>query len=228
MSLQYPIGIIEQGQIIKRPITINAGEIKHSSQLLLLSFSDINQCPSPTHTLSHTQTHISLTDWRCCVYLRKRFNVCEGGVQTWGGKDKRRRRRFSRAEINEMWQAATLLIIMTQLSQPYFRKIKQPYGKLACLGGGAGGGRSVCVCVKINKLVVFRWAFCFSPPPFCFPPSSTSLSFDMVMAPNWWRHFTHSVTTLLASDINTSSSITQEAPPSCLLSIGWAGNCLIS
>lgn len=73
MSLRYPIGIIEPGQMIKRPITINAGEIKNSSQLLLLSFSDVNQCPSP----------ISLTDWDCCVYLRgkNRFDTSKGGVR---------------------------------------------------------------------------------------------------------------------------------------------------
>ncbi len=53
VSLRYPIGIIEQGQMIKRPITINAGEIKNSSQLLLLSFSNVNQCPSLTHTHTH-------------------------------------------------------------------------------------------------------------------------------------------------------------------------------
>ncbi|TNN74500.1 hypothetical protein EYF80_015280 [Liparis tanakae] len=41
---------------------------------------------------------------------------------------------------------------MTQLSQPYFRKIKRPYGKLACLEGGAGGERER-ECVRVVYLV---------------------------------------------------------------------------
>lgn len=209
--------------MIKRPITINAGEIKNSSQLLLLSFSNVNQHPSPPLPYTHTHTHTSLTDWNCCVYLRKRFDVSKGGVNTWGGEDRRRRRRFSRAEIDEMWQAATLLISMTQLSQPYFRKIKQPYGKLGCLGGGAGGARRVCV--KMNKLVVCRWALCFSPPPTILSLwhgngsklMKTLHSFGDNSSGKWHKRL-----------LQASSSITHEDPPSCLLGIGWAGNCLIS
>lgn len=159
-------------------------------------------------------------------------------TRRWRQKKGRRRRRwFSsiRAEIDEMWQVATLLISMTQLSQPYFRKIKRPYGKLACLKEGGRGWRSegyVYVCVKMNKLVVCRWPFCFSPPPICSPPLSTILSF-------WHGNGSKLMKTLHSfSDNSTgkrhkhflhaSSSITHKAPPFCPLGIGWAGSCLIS
>ena len=66
VSLRHPIGIIEQGQMIKGPMTINAGEIKNSSHLLHLAFSGVSQCSSPP--FRPTQV---LKDWDWGLYLRR-------------------------------------------------------------------------------------------------------------------------------------------------------------
>lgn len=149
VSLCYSIGIIEVGQMIKRPITINAGEIKNSSHLLHLSFSDINHSPSLIYPRSC---------WGClgmpCLFKEKSSDISKENkdLRRWRQPQTRRRRRRSRgwwwfrsirAGPDEMWQSATLLkhllISMTQLSRPYFSKIKRPYGKLACPQGRGRG-----------------------------------------------------------------------------------------
>lgn len=187
--------------------------------------------------------HITLTDWNWCVYLKKKvwhLRRRSEETQVKAGEEEEEAQQYQswdRWDVTGCHSSQNLLISMTQLSQPYFRKIKQPYGKLGCLGWGEGQEERsvcvrVCVCVKMNKLVVCRWTFCFSPPPICYPPSSTILSF-------WHGNGSKLMKTLHSfSDNSTgkrhkhflhaSSSITHETPPFCLLGIGWAGSCLIS
>lgn len=186
--------------------------------------------------------------FRKAVFIQgKRLDIWKENkdLKRWRWEQTRRRRSRRRwgwfgsisAGPQEMWQSATLLkhllISMTQLSQPYFSKIKRPYGKRAGpRGKGRGGDRSARPCLQMNKLVVCRCSSGSLLPPFGSPLSSTLPSFDMIMAPNWWRHFSHPVTTQLASDINTSSTPPRASimagtlPPA--LSSGTGQSCLIS
>lgn len=241
VSQRYPIGIIEQGQMIKGPMTINAGEIKNSSHLLHLSFSSVSQCPSPP--FRHTQF---LKDWDCCVYLRKRCDISGRGRGVKRAEEVKaadeeeeevvqeyQRWWSDRWDVTECHSPQHPLISMTQLSQPYFSEIKRPYGKRACPRGEEREESGACMCVETNKLAVCRWSSVSLLPPFGSPPSNTILSF-------WHGNGSKLMKTLHSfSDnstgerhkhfLHTSSRINhQEAPPTCTPGAGWAGSCLIS
>lgn len=61
--------------------------------------------------------------------------------------------------------------------------------------GGAGGERGWRLSALINELVVCRWYSAWLLPLPARLLQAPSSPFDMVMSPNWWRHFTHTLTT---------------------------------
>lgn len=82
-------------------------------------------------------------------------------------------------EADATWQTATLFISMTQLSQAYFSRIKQPYGKPVSEPEGRGGAGGECQCKgeRVNKWVCsMQMLFGLTPPPAGLPPPGTVLS----------------------------------------------------
>lgn len=137
-----------------------------------------------------------------------------------------RERRFSsiKAEIDEMWQTATLLSTFSSAWHSCHSPISGKLNGLTVNWPAWREGLVECVCVKWIGLYADGLSASLLPQsvPLLQAPSSP---FDMVMGPNWWRHFTHSVTTLLASDINTSStpphpSLMKTLPSACLALAG--------
>ena len=121
-------------------------------------------------------------------------------MKTRRDREKRRRRCGSiSAGPREMWQSATLLkpllISTTQLSQPYFTKIKRPYGKRAWpRGKGRGLERTY-----VNKLAVCRCSSGSLLPQFGSPLSSSLFSF-------WHDNGSELMKTLQSPSDNTAAA----------------------
>lgn len=126
---------------------------------------------------------------------------------------------------------------------PISAKLNSLTGSWSASRKGGGGfrdrrGPEVSVWVwgvsaLINELVVCRW-YSASLLPLLQAPSSP---FDMVMAPNWWRHFTHWLTTSTGEPHKASPRLPPTSPahinhgkdpPLCPLGVAEAKGCLIS